>query len=72
MGRFEAETQSSSRRFQTDNMKVYMDSMVLVVTLGEFQSSKKASQHLSLKNNCEDSGHISLDSFSDLRMYFRG
>ena len=27
--------------------------MLVVVTLGEFQSKRKASQHLTLKNNCE-------------------
>ena len=54
VGRFKAKTQCSSWRLQTDNVRVYMNSMMLfVVTLSEFQSTRKASQHLTLKNNCE-------------------
>ena len=53
--RFEAETQSCSRQFQANTMKVYMDSMVLVVVnWDKFQSTKKGNQHLTLKNNCEE------------------
>ena len=34
--------------------RVYMDSMMLVVvTLGELQNTRKVSQHLALKSNCE-------------------
>ena len=35
-------------------VRVYMDSMMLViVTLGKLQSTRKTSQHLTLKSNCE-------------------
>ena len=49
--------------------RVYMDSMMLVVvTLGELQSTRKASQHLTLKSNCEIFWSHIFDS-SDSGMY---
>ena len=38
---------------------------LVVVTLGEFQSTRKAYQHLTLKTTKRHFGHISLDSSSD-------